>query len=39
MDESNAASMRALDKAGLRRCGEVPGAFGRIVLFEHVRQN
>ena len=34
VDEPNGASIRVLEKVGFRRCGEVPGAFGKIVLFE-----
>jgi RimJ/RimL family protein N-acetyltransferase len=34
VDEPNVASIRVLEKVGFRRCGEQPGAFGRMLLFE-----
>jgi RimJ/RimL family protein N-acetyltransferase len=34
VDEPNTASARVLEKTGFQRCGDVPGAFGRIFLFE-----
>ena len=34
VDEPNGASIRVLEKVGFRRSGQVPGAFGNIVLFE-----
>jgi RimJ/RimL family protein N-acetyltransferase len=34
VDEVNAASIRVLEKTGFRRCGELPGAFGRIWMYE-----
>jgi [ribosomal protein S5]-alanine N-acetyltransferase len=35
VDEPNVASSRVLEKVGFRRRGDVPGAFGRILLFVH----
>jgi [ribosomal protein S5]-alanine N-acetyltransferase len=34
VDEVNAASIRVLEKTGFQRCGDVPGEFGRIWLYE-----
>ncbi len=36
VDEPNTASARVLEKVGFRRCSDVPGAFGRILVFEMV---
>lgn len=33
VDEPNRASIRVLEKLGLERCGELPGAFGAMLLF------
>jgi ribosomal-protein-alanine N-acetyltransferase len=33
VDEPNGASIRVLEKLGFARCGEVPGAFGAMLLF------
>lgn len=33
VDEPNGASIRVLEKLGFERCGEVPGAFGAMLLF------
>ena len=36
VDEPNAASCRVLEKVGFTRRGDVPGAFGRILLYERL---
>jgi RimJ/RimL family protein N-acetyltransferase len=33
VDEPNRASIRVLEKLGFERCGELPGAFGAMILF------
>lgn len=33
VDEPNGASIRVLEKLGFERCGEMPGAFGAMLLF------
>jgi len=37
VDEPNRASSRVLEKVGFRGCGSVPGAFGRIRIYEWLR--
>jgi RimJ/RimL family protein N-acetyltransferase len=33
VDEPNRASVRVLEKAGFAECGDIPGAFGRVIQF------
>jgi hypothetical protein len=35
VDEPNLASIRVLEKLGFRRCGDMPGAFGRMFEYRH----
>ncbi|WP_428263502.1 GNAT family N-acetyltransferase [Haliangium sp.] len=35
VDEPNQASMRVLEKLGFAPCGDLPGVFGRTLLFRH----